>query len=483
MSAKDLSNVKKKYTRVPPDGGWGFFIVLAVAINISTSTAFTSSYELLLKELLKEIGSSSTNISLMRGLSAICTATAGFLTGPLLSIISFRMLTLAAVILFNIGVICIMFVKSAFTFHICHGILQGLGFGLIYNLSCTILVDYFLKKRLMAIGLVHSAVAIISMIAPLFVKWSLEKYGFRDTILLMSALIMHNFIAVALMQPVQWHLKRVEVSDKNNEKLLQDKKQKEEFCTVPIIKVTNTDGNLSNRNNEKFYKTGEENGGINFRKIKDLLIDKSLCEKFLKSCVCAGPALALFADTTYFIILPHALLIAGWLQEDVTLTQHLYGFGDLATRVLFTLLSNWVHKLGSQELYILGVTLGLVSRLGTLWSKSFIAKMVYIPLVGASHCAVTILIPLLVADAVRPDKFTSALGMLMMVTGLVSVVLGPAISAVRELSESYGPVFYLIASCLAIIVLFWSIELCYKRNKHKRLQRREYLRQKKLLNK
>ncbi|KAF9801249.1 hypothetical protein SFRURICE_008138 [Spodoptera frugiperda] len=470
MSAKDLSNVKKKYTRVPPDGGWGFFIVLAVAINISTSTAFTSSYELLLKELLKEIGSSSTNISLMRGLSAICTATAGFLTGPLLSIISFRMLTLAAVILFNIGVICIMFVKSAFTFHICHGILQGLGFGLIYNLSCTILVDYFLKKRLMAIGLVHSAVAIISMIAPLFVKWSLEKYGFRDTILLMSALIMHNFIAVALMQPVQWHLKRVEVSDKNNE-----------FCTVPIIKVTNTDGNLSNRNNEKFYKTGEENGGI--KKIKDLLIDKSLCEKFLKSCVCAGPALALFADTTYFIILPHALLIAGWLQEDVTLTQHLYGFGDLATRVLFTLLSNWVHKLGSQELYILGVTLGLVSRLGTLWSKSFIAKMVYIPLVGASHCAVTILIPLLVADAVRPDKFTSALGMLMMVTGLVSVVLGPAISAVRELSESYGPVFYLIASCLAIIVLFWSIELCYKRNKHKRLQRREYLRQKKLLNK
>lgn len=70
------------------------------------------------------------------------------------------------------------------------------------------------------------------MIAPLFVKWSLEKYGFRDTILLMSALTMHNFIAVALMQPVQWHLKRVEVSDKNNGKF-------ENFLTPSIIENLN----------------------------------------------------------------------------------------------------------------------------------------------------------------------------------------------------------------------------------------------------
>ncbi|KAJ8735788.1 hypothetical protein PYW07_007408 [Mythimna separata] len=484
MCVKDcFSSEKKKYEFVAPDGGWGYMIAIAVIINMSTSTAFVSSYGLLYREFLHEIGRSSTNGFLMCGLSAICTAIAGFLTNPLLTILSLRMLMLVATLVFNTGVICIFFVKSVFTFHLCHGILQGLGFGVLYNLSCTMLNEYFVKRRLMAISLVQTIVAVILMIAPLFVKWSLVTYGYRDTILIMSGLTMHNFIAVALMQPVNKHMKRIEVPDSSNEKLLHDKKLNEEagVAIVPIIRLTNTDGNLSNPNEKMYLASKEdESGGINFKKIFDYLVNKSLREEFLMSCVCAGPALAMFADTTYSSILPEALFTTGWMQDNVVLAQSLYGFGDLAMRALFAVLSNWLHKLGSQEIYVLGVTLGLVSRLGMLWSKSFIAKMVYIPLVGASHCAVTILIPLVVADAVAPEKFTAALGMLMMLSGLVNLVLGPAIGAVRELSESYGPVFYLIASCFAIIVLFWSIELCYKRNKHKRLQRREYLRKKKL---
>lgn len=62
-----------------------------------------------------------------------------------------------------------------------------------------------------------------------------------------------------------------------------------------------------------------------------------------------------------------------------------------------------------------------------LWSKSRIAILLYIVVVGTSHCAVSILIPLVVADAVPSDKFTTALGMLMMLTGLINLVVGPAI--------------------------------------------------------
>lgn len=51
-------------------------------------------------------------------------------------------------------------------------------------------------------------------------------------------------------------------------------------------------------------------------------------------------------------------------QDNLALAISLYGVGDLVMRILFIFLSNWLQKFGSQELYILGVTIGLVSRLG-----------------------------------------------------------------------------------------------------------------------
>lgn len=53
-------------------------------------------------------------------------------------------------------------------------------------------------------------------------------------------------------------------------------------------------------------------------------------------------------------------------QNNLALALSLYGVGDLVMRILFIFLSNWLQQFGSQELYILSVTIGLVSRLGKL---------------------------------------------------------------------------------------------------------------------
>lgn len=49
------------------------------------------------------------------------------------------------------------------------------------------------------------------MISPQFVKWSIQNYGSKGTLLLVSAISLHNICAMALMQPVAWHMKKVEV--------------------------------------------------------------------------------------------------------------------------------------------------------------------------------------------------------------------------------------------------------------------------------
>lgn len=48
----------------------------------------------------------------------------------------------------------------------------------------------------------------------MFFKWSLNEFGFRGTVLLVSGLMMQNFIAAALLQPVEWHMKKEPIKDR-----------------------------------------------------------------------------------------------------------------------------------------------------------------------------------------------------------------------------------------------------------------------------
>lgn len=56
-----------------------------------------------------------------------------------------------------------------------------------------------------------------------------------------------------------------------------------------------------------------------YRKIIDAMLDKSLRKSFLLSCVSLGPALCIFADSTYAYMLPQALYAANWDQVSALL--------------------------------------------------------------------------------------------------------------------------------------------------------------------
>lgn len=64
-------------------------------------------------------------------------------------------------------------------------------------------------------------------------------------------------------------------------------------------------------------------------------------------------------------------------QENVAMAITLYGFGDLSMRVIFTIVSKWMFKLGVQRIYIAGVVVAVVSRLGKKSFNEFIHRDSY----------------------------------------------------------------------------------------------------------
>ncbi|CAB3256352.1 unnamed protein product [Arctia plantaginis] len=471
MSAKE-STEKKKYKLVAPDGGYGYMIALSATIILTTATMFQGCFGLIFKNFMEELGINSVHVTVMMGIGSICAAASGFLTGTFVKFMSLRMLTLLGAVLLNIGTFGCVFANTMFTFYVFNGIFPSIALGILFNVSFTTLNLYFVEKRMMVISFCQTIIALVTMVVPMFLKWSLEEYGFRSTLLLVSGISMNCIFGAILIQPVEKYMRKVEIEEKD-ELLISDQELKQKPKSE--VKLNDIEGNIS----EKSLELSEENEKTNrLTKIYNTLLDKSLRKTYLLSCVCYGPTLCMFADVTYIVMLPQALYTAHWSQDNVALAISLIGFGDLTMRIVFIFIGNWMFKFGSAEIYVAGIILALVARLGQLWTKSFIANMIFITLAGIARCSIAILLPVVIADAVLPEQFSSAMGISMMFSGLTNLSLGFAIGGVRDLTNSYDVAFYLIASCFALVAIFWTIELFYKKNKHKRQLRREYLRQK-----
>ncbi|CAG9581691.1 unnamed protein product [Danaus chrysippus] len=467
MKTTEKSN--RKYEYVAPEGGWGYVVCVGHIINSITITAFLNCFGMIYKDLFIKLNMDSTSITLLNGLSATFMSLSGFLTGPLLKFLSIRQLGLLATVIFNLGMFGMVFVSSKIAFYVCFGVLQSLGNGVIFNLSCTVLNNYFVKKRLFAISFTQTIIAVSGLVVPQFLKWSLDAYGLRGTLLLISGICIHNIFGMILMQPVAWHLKQVEVPET----------EKDILETKAFLAKEHQISNKEN-NKQKLNEAGEvvisekyniEEGTIYSSKSKSILskfLDFKEYRSFLLSNAYLGMGLCTFSDFTFIIMLPQALYSMGWDEANVAWGLSLIATGDCASRFLLIFLSGWLVNFGSHEIYLVGLIIAFITKIGMLWSENMTIIFIFITIMGVSRCLTLVLMPLVIADAVKPELFTGAMGLELTIVGIYSLVLGPVIGAVRDLTDSYATAFYILASCFGVIIVFWSIELLYKKNKHKR---------------
>lgn len=68
-----------------------------------------------------------------------------------------------------------------------------------------------------------------------------------------------------------------------------------------------------------------------------------------------------------------------------------------------------------------------------LWSYNKLVIIVFITVMGISRCFIMTLIQVVVADAVEPEKFSSAIGLVFLLFGFFNLAVGPIV----------GEIFYL----------------------------------------
>ncbi|XP_023935742.2 monocarboxylate transporter 9-like [Bicyclus anynana] len=205
----------KKYEMVPPEGGWGYAVCVGLSVIFIAGTAHQPVFGFIYNDFLDELGVGTGAVTVVYGVFQVTLAIAGFSSNIVLKKLSLRQVGLIGAFIYTLASFLAIFVTTTTQLIITNGFLQGLGMGLLIPVSYTSFNSYFTRKKVLYLSLCKASIGMITMVYPLFIKYTITEYGFRGTLAILCAISAHSIFGALVMHPVQWHMvKRIKSCEK-----------------------------------------------------------------------------------------------------------------------------------------------------------------------------------------------------------------------------------------------------------------------------
>ncbi|XP_070981460.1 monocarboxylate transporter 4-like isoform X1 [Oncorhynchus clarkii lewisi] len=185
-----------------PDGGWGWAVLAGGFVITGFSYAFPKAVSVFFKELIREFGVGYSDCA---WISSILLAML-YGTGPLCSVLvnkfGCRPVMMVGGLFASLGMILASLATSIIHIYLCTGVITGLGLALNFQPSLIMLNRYFSEKRPLANGLsaAGSPVALCCL-SPLGQVLQYH-YGWRGGFLILGGLLLNCCACGALMRPL-----------------------------------------------------------------------------------------------------------------------------------------------------------------------------------------------------------------------------------------------------------------------------------------
>lgn len=229
-----------EYELVPPDGGWGWLVLAGATLVNILIPGTIKSFGVLFVEFLEAFNATPTAAAWIPALCYFLYSSLGPLSSILSVKYSYRTVTIIGGTSAALGMILSFWASSVTYLYFSYGVLVGTGAGLSFPPTVYIVTSYFVRLRGLANGLCISGSALGSIILPPVLRWLLETYGYRGSILIMGAITLHVMIAAIFYEPVERHMKRVPIESHALENI-------EEEDLGIILKFESDEGNLDQK--------------------------------------------------------------------------------------------------------------------------------------------------------------------------------------------------------------------------------------------
>lgn len=237
--------------KLPPDGSWGWMIVLAYSLSGICTVSIMQGFGLIFKDIFPRVGFTATEGTIIINTNLAFGMLLGLINGPLLRLFGYRKMAMIGSIVFSSGVIITAFAKSFTFLMIFYGIFASLGTSMTSSAFSYALNSYFTTKRGRAISLAMTIIGVGPIIVPQVTTLLISYYGSQGTILLYGAFTLHSLVGSSLLHPLKWHTKNAtksesvngESSKNENESTIRERKrsifQDEESFKSSILDLVN----------------------------------------------------------------------------------------------------------------------------------------------------------------------------------------------------------------------------------------------------
>ncbi|XP_038642976.1 monocarboxylate transporter 13-like [Scyliorhinus canicula] len=192
----------KPVCREPPDGGWGWMVVLAGFMKICLTFGIVRSFGVFFVQFIEHFDKSSSQVS---WIGSILLATQQF-GCPLGSIFGAhygaRPVVMVGGVFACLGMLTASFGQSLLHLYLSAGFLTGFGWALAFSPTVSMIAKYFKKRRALATGLAFTGVGISSFFFPPLFQLLIDVYGWRGALQIVSAMMLNLCVSGALLRPI-----------------------------------------------------------------------------------------------------------------------------------------------------------------------------------------------------------------------------------------------------------------------------------------
>ncbi|CAL8278560.1 monocarboxylate transporter 2 [Gadus morhua] len=186
----------------PPDGGWGWAVVLGAFISIGFSYAFPKATTVFFKDIQKIFGTSYSQTAWISSIMLAVMYAGGPISSILVNKYGCRPIMIMGGFLSSIGMISASFCNNIIQLYICIGVIGGLGLAFNLQPALTMIGKYFFKKRPIANGMAMAGSPVfLSTLAP-FNQYLFNAFGWRGSFLILGGILLNCCVAGALMRPL-----------------------------------------------------------------------------------------------------------------------------------------------------------------------------------------------------------------------------------------------------------------------------------------